>query len=270
MTNDDFRKCGTCFTTDIKSWDPRNLVLTCAKGHRTVFSRKDVNSGVDEKSNNAIKSFCDKNYDLAEKLASEIVGVSYYHAPANFILAYTSEIIHHKYDKLANYFTEMEAQEGIDIKELEGLEQMIISAPQRLIDYETNILLLIDKNVNENQNEWLKTNMLKFMDVVCPYWISTRSSSDFLTPELAKIYTIFASHCTIPKTCYALYNAIAKIPDSPCVGGTFYLATKTRKFYENFVLPIGGIIGAMKDTSQRAKFSAAYENRKKQFEAKMQ
>ena len=264
-------KCSNCGSSE-GEWDSRKLTFHCFRCRReSHFLRKDINSDVGYRSEKAVQGFCDKNYDVAEKLAMEIVGISYYHAPANYILAYIGEIINHKYNKLDEFFTEMESQEEIEDSEIEELEKMIISSPSRLIDYEPRIINLIAKHIAKDKSyEQMKSNLLRFTDTICPYWISTRTSSDFLTKELADIYKEMAQHCSIPKTCYALYNAIVKIPDSPCVNNTFYLTTKTRKFYENFILPIGEIINSIQDNDTKAKFSAAYENRKKQFEAKMQ
>ena len=87
-----------------------------------------------------------------------------------------------------------------------------------------------------------------------------------LKPSLIELYTELVEHCGIPKTCFALLNAIQKNPDSPYAGDTFFLRPKTEYFYEHFVLPVGKVIDAMKDEQYRGKFLAAYKQRKQQYE----
>lgn len=47
---------------------------------------------------------------------------------------------------------------------------------------------------------------------------------------------------------------------------TFYLHSKTRYFYDNFVLPVGSILKNMKESDYKAKLLMAYEQKLTKFE----
>ena len=166
---------------------------------------------------------------------------------------------------LEEFFNKTEGLE-LDSEEVEALMQLFLASPKRLVDFEEKIIKMIATNY---QSEKQIPKLLTFFDQLCPYFIANRTSYTFLTPDLASMYQELASVCDIPKTCYSLYNAIAKIPDSPVVNDSFFLKVKCQNFYNNFVLPIGEIMKAMKTPEQRQKFSGAFETRRAQFKAKM-
>ena len=97
--------------------------------------------------------------------------------------------------------------------------------------------------------------------------IARRTSSGFLTRNLAEMYEELSAHCGIPKTCFALLKSIETNPDSPYVDNSFYLKSKTRYFYENYVLRIEKIIVAMNVPEVKNKFLAAYRNRCTKYKA---
>ena len=141
--------------------------------------------------------------------------------------------------------------------------ELFLASPGRLLDYQEEIITVIAKNL---QSEEDAKTLCDFFDKICPYFISKWPSVGFLKPSLVELYMELVDHCGIPKTCFALLNAIQKNPDSPYAGNTFFLKPKTEYFYENFVLPVGKVIESMKDQQLRGKFMAAYKQRKAQYE----
>ncbi len=53
---------------------------------------------------------------------------------------------------------------------------------------------------------------------------------------------------------------------------SFYLKSKTRYFYDNYVIPVGNIISAMNSPEYREKFMNSYRKKQNQFlsDAKME
>ena len=80
------------------------------------------------------------------------------------------------------------------------------------------------------------------------------------------MYVELAGHCNIPKTCLALIKAISENPDSPYTDNSFYLKSKTKYFYDNFVMKIGSIINAMAKSEIKDKFVNAYVKTKDKYE----
>ena len=115
------------------------------------------------------------------------------------------------------------------------------------------------------QSEKDASMLCTFFDKLCPYLISKWPSMAYLTPSLAEMLQELAEHCGIPKTCFALLNAIQKNPDSPYAGNTFFLKPKTEYYYEHFVIPIGKIVGSINEESLKRKFVLAYRQRVQQY-----
>lgn len=88
---------------------------------------------------------------------------------------------------------------------------------------------------------------------------------DFLTRDLVKIYIKLTELCNIPKTCFALLKSIQENPDSPYVNNSFYLQAKAKYFFDNFIQPVGEIIGSMKSMELRDKFISSYNKKRDKY-----
>ena len=111
--------------------------------------------------------------------------------------------------------------------------------------------------------------LAEFVEAYAPFAIGNKGSINFFTPALADALQSITEMVDIPKTWFALYSAISKNPDSPIPKDTFYLKTKTHRFYNDFVLKVGEIFSKIKTPALRAKFKGAYDKVKATFDQKM-
>ena len=113
-------------------------------------------------------------------------------------------------------------------------------------------------------------DLTDFIDKICPYFISKRSSGEYLDKELSDMYAELAGHCGIPKTCFALLKSISENPDSPLAKNSFFLKAKAKYFYDNYVTVVGEILKSMRESEYKKKFLGAFEQKKKQFLEQLQ
>ena len=256
-------QCHGCGSSNI-TFDPRRRTLHCNQcGKEEYYSRATLNSNgkVVYSRRNAVKFFTAGNYDLARHSAEDVIGISLDNAPALYILNYYDEFVSGRAGALKRFFT-MVADTPLEYDEVTELMSLFTASPNRLLDCEKEVIELIAVNMQSEKDTAL---IGEFFDKLCPYLISKRSSTDFLTAELAEDYRDLAKHCGIPKTCYALLNGIRSNPESPYVSGTFFLKGKTQYFFDHYVLPVGDIIDSMKPNEFKEKFRRVYAQRKAEF-----
>lgn len=256
------------------NFDPKTRQYACPYCHRTfTLERKEIVN--DEKvmgnCKNAVRMFEENNIELAFKTACDILEVSYDSAPANYIVAYYREVVQHEKSQLESFFKQkiapfIDNSSNLEENEVYELEKLFTLTAKKISDYEMEILKLIDMN---SQGPEMIMKELEFVEKLCPYWIANRQTSGYLTSELARMYMQLASVATIPKTCYALYNSIVTISDSPVVTNSFFLKTKCENFLNEYILPIGQIISFMRDPATKEKYCGAFEKRKNAFVEKM-
>lgn len=253
--------CGASVTIDFKT-----RVGTCDScGYTTEFKRNFFNSNdkVINDLTNVVKYFKEKNYKLSARFAEEAMTIAVDNMAAAFVLAYNEAFIDEARNSksIARFFVKAK-ETSVDIEELEPLKKMFLSCMTDLDDHEEDILEMV---INGNH----ASEILEFTDAFSPYLIARRANIDFLTPRLKELYKRCAAKCSVPKTCYALLNSIKTNSESPYNGNTFFLRTKTERFYNDFVLPVGEIINGMSNPTLRAKFKNAYERQRGDFEMKM-
>lgn len=258
-------QCHGCGSTKV-SFDPQRRILICNQcGKTEYYSRSTLNANgkVIYASQNALNFFAEGRYEQSKEYAQEVLNISIDNAPALYILAYFDEFHLGKNESLHRYFEKME-KIALEYDEIKELMKLFLASPYKLLEYEEEVIRLLAANM---QSEEDKTTLCTFFDTLCPYLISKWPSMAYLRPSLVEMYKELAEHCGIPKTCFALLSAIQKNPDSPYARNTFFLRPKTEYFYENFVLPIGKVMGAINEKSIKDKFIAAYNQRKNQYEA---
>ena len=246
-------------------FDQKTRTLSCKQcGKEEVYSRSRLNSNgkVIYSRENAVKFFSSGQYDNAVHYAQEVLNIAMDNAPALYIMAFTEEVIRKKGNRIKNFFSEVE-ELVLEYDEVQELKTLFLASPYKLIECEEEVLTLIAKN---SQSESDAEDLCKFVDTLCPFLISKRPSSRFLTQNLADIYQELAGHCDIPKTCYALLNSIQTNPDSPYINNSFFLKTKTKSFYDEFVLPVGTIVSSMRNQELRAKFVDSFHKRRQKLE----
>lgn len=257
-------QCHGCGSTNV-SFNPQSRRLICNQcGKEEYYSRAtlNVNGKVVYAKQNAINFFQEGRYETAKEYAQDVLNIFMDNAPALYIMAYYEGFALGKYDAIHRFFQKMDSV-ALEYDEVKELMALFLASPYKLMDYEENVIKTVATNL---QSEEDASCLCDFIDKLCPYLISKWPSMSYFKPALIDMYCELAEHCVIPKTCFALLNAIQANPDSPYPGDTFFLKSKSRYFYENFVLPVGRIITAMADQPMKAKFVAAYEQRKKQYE----
>ena len=111
-----------------------------------------------------------------------------------------------------------------------------------------------------------RSKLSEFTDNISKFCISKRSSAEFLTSDMVELYKDIAENCDIPGTCLLLIKGIKDNPSSPYRNNSFYMKGNTRFFYDNYVLPVGDIITAMKPNDHKAKFISAYNKLRTEYE----
>ena len=257
-------QCSGCGSTNV-TFDPQRRILLCSQcGKEEYYSRAtlNANSKVVYSLQNAINFFVNGKYDMASQYAHDVTNIAKDNALALYVMAYHDEHVLGRSGSLRSFFM-FTAQTPLEYDEVMELMRLFLAAPYSLMEYETDVISTVAGNLQDERDA---QTLCDFIDKLCPYLIGKRPSMSFLTEELIGMYSELAEHCGIPRTCYALLDAIRTDPDSPYTGNTFFLKSKTRYFYENFVLPVGKIVDAMAPGPYKEKFQKAYRQRKQQYE----
>ena len=256
-------QCHGCGSTNV-SFDPQHRMLICNQcGKQEYYSRATLsaNSKVLYAKQNAIGFFTEGHYDTARNYAQDVLNIFVDSAPALYILAYFDEFVQGHNGALHQYFQKMKSI-ALEYEEVKDLMTLYLASPYKLMDFEADVITTIAVNF---QSEKDAQALCDFIDKLCPYLISKWPSMNYLSKEIVDIYQELADHCGIPKTCFALINAIQKNPDSPYASNTFFLKPKCRYFFEHFVRPISDVIQVMNAPELKDKFIAAYNQRVQQY-----
>lgn len=197
----------------------------------------------------------------AKHYAMEVLNISMDNVPALYILAYYDEFTARKPDAMRGFFAQS-MEIALEYDELRDLCDLMVASAYNLAEFEMALIQLLAGNMQAPEEA---ETLGAVIDTICPFLISKRSSSAYLTKELVDMYCELAEHCSIPRTCFALLKSIETNPDSPYLERSFYLRAKNEYFYEHYVVNIGKIIRAIKDDALRAKFEGAYEQKCQQY-----
>jgi len=258
-------QCHGCGSANV-TFDPKRRILSCNQcGNEEYYSRATLNANgkVVYARRNAIHFFKEGKMDDAKHYAMEVLNISMDNAPALYILAYYDEFTARKPNSMRAFFEQI-IEVALEYDEVRDMCSLITASAYNLADFEEAVIQLLALNMQSPDDA---RELCTVIDMICPYLISKRSSSGYLTDNLAGMYKELAAHCGIPKTCFALLKSIEANPDSPYVGKNFYLKAKARYFYDNYVVPIGMVLHAMSDADLRAKFVGAYESKCQQYRA---
>lgn len=258
-------QCHGCGSTNVV-FDAKRRILICNQcGKEEYYSRATLNSNgkVVYGRRNAIRFFKEGKLDDARHYAMDVLNISMDNAPAMYILAYHDEFIARRPDSMKKFFEDIK-DVALEYDEVGDLRELILSSAYNLTEFEEDVISLIAVNMQSDEDS---VQLCEFIDAFCPYLISKRTSSGFLTQNLAEMYQELAGHCSIPKTCFALIKSIETNPDSPYADNSFYLKSKTRYFYDNYIKVLSNIITAMKDESLKIKFMNAYNTKCSKYKA---
>ena len=256
------RNCGGPVKIDFRT---RKGICEWCQGEVT-FPRKTFNS--DDKVQKELelcgRCFLEKRFEEAKSHAENVLAVAIDNAPALYARAYYESFtaINKNTERLTDFLNQLIGIKEIDFDEVELLKKMFLSTVYKLDSHEEYVLRWALENLAAPE-------LCAFTDVLSPALIGKKTSIDFFTPELAEVYIKISSECSIPKTCYALLQAITTNPDSPYPNNRFFLKTKTLRFYQEFVLPIGEIIQNMASQELREKFYRVYQTKQEDLKNKM-
>ena len=164
---------------------------------------------------------------------------------------------------MKRFFSQIE-DVPLEYDEVKDLRSLLLSSAYNLADFEEDVIALIAKNMQSPEDS---ADLCEFIDTLCPYLISRRASTSFLTENLTEMYRELAEHCSIPKTCFALLKAIDTNPDSPYTDNSFYLRAKAKYFYDHYIAVLADIISAMENTALKSKFWAVYQKKCAKYKA---
>ena len=251
--------CHGCGCSNV-TFDPKTRILTCNQcGSETYYSRASLNANgkVAYARRNAIAFFKEGRMDDAKHYAMQVLNISMDNAPAMYILAYYDEFTARKPEAMRQFFLKI-MDVPLEYDEVRDLCGLLTASAYNLGYFEESAITLLAVNMQAEED---KQELCQVVDTICPYLISKRPSSAYLTDSLVQIYRELAEHCGIPKTCFALLKSIDSNPDSPYVGNSFYLTAKVRHFYEDYIQKVGSVLRCMNDANLKAKFVGAFENK---------
>lgn len=257
-------KCSGCGSSDVE-FIPRTRKLICHQcGKEEYYSRATLNKNgkVILAKDNAKKFFMSGDMDNSKHYALEVLNIFIDNVPAKYIVSYYDEIKNAKNSSIKDFFVSIK-DVALEYDEIRDLQELLVASARVLSDYEKEIIEVSAYNMQSLDDT---KELESFIDKICPYFIKNRLSADFLKGNGASYYEELANRLNIPKTCFALIKSIEENPDSPYVRDTFYLHSKTRYFYDNFVLPVGSILKNMKESDYKAKLLMAYEQKLTKFE----
>lgn len=257
-------QCHGCGSGNVQ-FDPKRRILTCNQcGKEEYYSRATLNASgkVMFSKVNAINFFEEGKFDNSRHYAREVLNISKDNATALFIMAYHDEFVTGKAGAVKSFFNDIE-NIALEYDEVQELRRLLLASAYNMIEYEEEVIRLIVVNM---QSEEDAEELCNFIDKLCPYLISKRTSMDFFTKSLIGMYEELAGYCDIPRTCFALLKAINENPDSPYTNNCFYLHAKSSYFYNNFVLQVGRVISAIRTKELKDKFISSYMKKKLQYE----
>lgn len=261
-------QCPGCFTPiTAENIDFKTRRAVCPScGNLVILTRKTLNSSesVLHDLENAVRFFSEHNYDSAKRYAEAALSVAVDNTAALFIIAYYSAYCAENKTRkhIDRFFTETLSDIEFDEEELQAFKTVVLKSVLHVVDYEKIILSKMLESLSVDE-------LAEFTDSFSPYIICKRSNIDYLDSEMTEIYTRITERVDVPKTWYALFQSIIKNPASPELDGTYYLKTKTERFYNEYVLRIGMIFEHIKSEALKAKFNSAFCKKKEEIYSKM-
>ncbi|MBP5331511.1 MAG: hypothetical protein J6Y89_06635 [Lachnospiraceae bacterium] len=259
-------KCNGCGSTNVV-FDPKTRILYCNQcGNSQQYSRATLNRNgkVLFGKQNAIKFFKEARYAEAHNFAMDVLNVSMDNVPAMYIMAYYNEFEEKKNGALKAFFEKIKKTEDVEGDEIRDLAELFVSSDYRLCDYEEDVIEVIAVNMQADEDI---DELSQFIEKICPNMIPRRASSDYLSGNLLDMYIELAEHCNIPKTCYSLLKSIDSNPDSPAVRNSFDMKAASRHYFEHYVLNVGKVLAAMRESEFKSKFLGAYSKLKSKYES---
>lgn len=257
--------CHGCGSSDVE-FDPVTRKIHCNQcGKEEYYSRAQLGATgkVAFEKDNAMHFFLSGKRQSAREYATDVLNMMQDNAAALFIMAYCDEFEENRNGAIRDFFKKVD-DIPLEYDEVRDLIKLFSASVYNMRDHEVDMIVLIVRNMQSLED---RPELEKFIDTVSPYCIGKYASSDFLDEDRTDFYCDLASHCNIPKTCFALLKGIQTNPDSPYTSNTFYMKAKTGYFLEHYVTFVGKILHSMMDSSYKAKFLSAYKGMAEKYQA---
>ncbi len=253
--------CGQPLDIDFKT--RKGICAWC--GTVNTFPRKVFNSSdkVEADIKSCLRCFSEQRYADARKHAEDVLTVAVDNVPALFVRAYYDAFLDENKVawRMEEFFNQIRTIE-MDAEEIEPTATLFRTTAVKLEAYEGRVLTWADHNLAGSE-------LCNFAEMFFVPLLMKKTNINFFTRDLCDTLKSIAAKCSIPKVCYALLAAIKNNPDSPYPENRFFLKTKTQRFYDEFVVPLGGIIQAMESQGLRDKFYPVYQKQKEDLKIKM-
>lgn len=243
--------CGAPVDIDFKT--RKGLCDSC--GSVVTFPRREINhmENVSEQWRACRRCFLDKSFAEAMDHATAILRFAVDHLPALFVRAYylsfAAEVRKEKY--ITDFMNNLKDAE-CDEEEVAEASKVMASVSTRFDRFEKEILSWANEHMSDSE-------LGEFVESFSPALIARRKNIDYFDEEMAALYKEIVTRCSAVKTCYALLQGILKNPDSPFCSNEFFLKTKTRRFYNQYMTPVGEILGVIPQEEYRNKFTRAFQ-----------
>lgn len=186
------------------------------------------------------------------------------HVAALYIIAYYKAFATEVKSRvpLDTLFSETLPDAEFETEEEELFKELLLRTAPHSITYEEQILTKFTEYDDPAE-------LAAFAERFCPYAIAKRINTEWFSPSMQTVYQNMTTIANVPKTWYALYQSLSKNPASPLSDNSFYLKTKSARFYQGYVLPIGQLLGKIGDPTLRTKFLSVFNNTKALYERRM-
>lgn len=253
-------QCAGCGSSEVEFIESSRKLICHKCGREDYWSRATLNKNrqVIINKDNAMKFFLEGDIDTSRCYALEVLNIFVDNIPAKYIISYFDEVKNGKIDSIKECIKCIQDTKDVHGDEIRDFSKLVIASARYLHEYSSDIIEVFVKNMQAMED---RKELSEIMDKICPYFIQLSSSIDFLKDKGLEYYTELAQNLDIPKTCFYLIKAIEENPYSPYVNNSFYMSTKTKYFYDEFVVPVGDIISKMKESEYKEKLKMAYQQK---------
>lgn len=189
--------------------------------------------------NEAFHLFSNGSFESAKDSAQTALSMTTNNVAALFIVGYydafSAPIKNSK--SLDRLFLEVLKDAEFEIEEEEMFKKLLIKTLKHSSEYEKPI---INKFLEYDDSKELG----EFVDQFSPIAILTKTNFDLFDKELFDMYKRVFKKTHIPKTLYAFTSFLVKCGDSPLVSNTFFLKTKAKRIYDEYILPLGELFAS--------------------------
>lgn len=203
--------------------------------------------------NEAYHLFVNGSFESAKDSAQTALSMTSNNVAALFIVAYYDAFIASvKNSKsLDRLFYNVLKDAEFEIEEEEMFKKLLIKTLKHTSEYEKEILSKFSEYDDAKE-------LGDFVDQFSPYSILSKTNFDLFDKELFDLYKKVIKKTHIPKTLFSLTNFLLKCSDSPLASNSFFLKTKAKRIYDEYILPIGELFAVRSRNEIEEKIYSSY------------